>query len=76
MIDLTEAEETRDPNFADLKTFLSNTHPRKLNGEEYSFLETYHFETGSHSCIHGGSSNRSEIDRYGVAVTLYFRFIK
>ena len=42
----------------------------------HSRRETISLSTGSHACICGESSPKSELDRYGLAVTLYFRFVK
>ena len=47
----------------------------KKNGKGYSFCEACMVDTGYHGCF-CGTSYISGVQEYGVATTLYFKFVK
>lgn len=68
------------PNYEKLKTYLNTTHPRYLDHEKktkniYTCWTTCKFNTGE-NCFCGTSEKPTDVDQYGPAMMLYFRFLK
>lgn len=66
------------PDLEEKEKEINNTHARKdINGLKKPYLYKdicCKTRTGSNCC--GGTSANSSMDRYGVGVTLYFKFVK
>ena len=56
------------------KLFLDETHPRTKTKQEFTLGDVYDFTVGSHNCL--SSDAKQDVEKYGVAVTLYFRLLK
>lgn len=53
-----------------------SVHPLNENGERYEMTEILkEAETGVHGCL-CSTTEKTEFDRFGVGINLYFRFLK
>jgi hypothetical protein len=53
-----------------------SVHPLNENGERYEMKEILkEAETGVHGCL-CSTTEKTEFDRFGVGINLYFRFLK
>lgn len=63
------------PNYNELKKTLDDTHARNRDRKPYSLSEVCcSVTTGWHKCL--DSTKKSELDKFGVGIVHYFRFIK
>jgi len=57
-----------------MRKFVRESHPVNRSKERYKLKEVCTLDTGMHCCR--GTSEVSDIDKYGSGITLYFRFLK
>jgi len=58
-----------------MKQQVANLHAQKKEGEPYSWKDAlYKFKVGQHKFF--SSSANSDLDKFGIAITLYFKFLK
>ena len=58
-----------------MKKKIDNVHPRNANGNPYDCIEMCEVESGCHFCFKT-SNEQTDFDKFGVGISLYFRFIK
>jgi hypothetical protein len=67
-------DEIDKPDYAAFKQKMNEVHARNKNFEPYTCGEACCEQTGWYCCF--GTTKKSPIDQYGVAVVHYFRFLK
>ena len=62
-------------NYEKMCQVVSENHARNSQNREYGRIEVCcEVETGFHCCC--GTSQESEFNKFGVGITLYFKFLK
>ena len=58
-----------------MKEFVKNNHAQSSSGNKPLFYEVCKMETGYHYCFKTTFKN-TEFDKFGVGISLYFKFVK
>ncbi len=73
---ILENEQKYLIDFEDMKLKTRALHPLNENGDRYDLKEIINnAETGVHGCL-CSTTQKTEFDRFGVGINLYFRFLK
>ena len=57
-----------------MKVNVAKSHIRKPDGSSYKCMDVCRFNNGKHTCC--SSSKNSDMYKYGIGISLYFKFVK